>query len=305
MGPDKAVSDTGAHPLSLAFMRGHPAQAARVLEALPADAAAQLFLQSPARLGAAVLTAMLPHRAALCVAALSDERVLELLAGMATQPTVALLRQLPEARRQRLIAGLPTAAAMASSLLLGYADDTLGAWADPDVVMLGASTRASDALARVREAPLAHPVVFVAGSERRLVGELGIGPLLQAPGAATLATLMRRPAALLRAHAPLAGTAAHPGWELSSLLPVVEPGDRLVGVLTRDALARALRRAVPAALGAAPGGLPALMAHGYWQALSGLMDAGLTLLPRAAPVLPQTQASADASAPATREDDGR
>jgi magnesium transporter len=299
------MSDTSAHPLSLAFMRGHPAQAARVLEALPTDAAAQLFVQSPARLGAAVLTAMLPHRAARCVAALSDERALELLSGMATQPTVALLRQLPEARRQRLIAGLPTAASMASTLLLGYADDTLGAWADPDVVMLGASTRAGDALARIREAPLAHPIVFVAGSERRLVGELGVGVLLQAPAAATLATLMRHPAAVLRAHAPLAGTAAHPGWELSSLLPVVEPGDRLVGVLTRDALTRALRRAGPTADGAGPDSLPALMARGYWQALSGLMDAGLALLPRAAPVLPESPANADTTAPTMERNDGR
>jgi magnesium transporter len=292
-----AVTDASSHPLSQAFMRGHPAQAARVLETLPIEAAAPLFVQSPARLGAAVLTAMLPHRAALCVAALSDERALELLSSMGTQPTVALLRQMPEARRQRLIAGLPTAAAMASTLLLGYAEDALGAWADPDVVMLGAGTRVADALARLREAPPAHPVIFVADGERRLTGEVGVGALLQAPGAATLATLMRRPLATLRAHAPLTGTAAHPGWELASMLPVVEPGDRLVGVLTRDALARALRRvAPPAAQRDSTAGLPALMARGYWQALSGLMDAGLALLPRVAPVLAETDSQAAAEA---------
>ena len=79
---------------------------------------------------------MLPRRAARCLAALDDARALELLAPMGTQPTVAVLRHLPSARRQALIAGLPTAAALASTLLLGYAEDTLGAWADPDVVML-------------------------------------------------------------------------------------------------------------------------------------------------------------------------
>ncbi len=122
---------------------------------------------------------------------MDDERTLELLSAMGTQPTVALLGHLAEPRRQRLIAGLLTAAALASALLLGYAEHSLGAWADPDVVMLAASSRAADALARVSAAPLAHPVLFVADGDRRRIGEVGLAQLFQAPAAATLATLMR------------------------------------------------------------------------------------------------------------------
>lgn len=269
------------HTLSQAFMRSHPIQAARVLDALPADEAAELFDTVPARLGATVLATMLPHRAAQCVTALADARALELLAPMGTQPTVAVLRQLPEPRRKQLIAGLPTTAALASTLLLGYADDTLGAWADPDVIMLSAEVHATDALDRVRQAPATQPMLFVTDSERRLVGIVGLSGLLHAPEGATLATLMQRPAHVLTAHAPLAGTQAHPGWESSSVLPVVEPGERLVGVMTRDALARAQRRAAPPSSTTADDAtLPVLFARGYWQALSGLLEAGLTLLPR-------------------------
>ena len=279
--------------LSLAFMRTHPVQAARVLETLPLAEASQLFQRTPAHAGAAVLAAMLPHRAALCLAAMTDDRTLELLSAMGTQPTVALLRHLAEPQRQRLIAGLPTAAALASSLLLGYAEHSLGAWADPDVVMLAATTRAADALARVSAAPLAHPVLFVADGDRRLIGEVGLAQLIQAPAAATLATLMRAPAARLAAHAPLAGAAAHPGWELTSMLPVVEPGERLVGVLTRDALARGLRRTLqPGEAGSGAVRLPGLLAQTYWQGLSGLIDAALGLLPGVAPVWPATPPSA-------------
>lgn len=269
--------------LSLAFMRGHPAQAARVLEALPVDEAAALFDRSPARIGAAVLAAMLPQRAARCIVALEAARALELLAPMGTQPTVALLRHLPEPRRRELIAGLPTAASLASTLLLGYTEDTLGAWADPDVVALPADTRAGDALERMRQVTVAHPLVFVADAERRLAGEVGLAALLQAPAGAMLATLMQRSAAVLAAQAPLTGAASHPAWEHSSSLPVVEPGERLVGVITRDALARALRRAAP--VEAQPGvagdaNLPVLLARGYWLALSGVIEGGLSLLPQ-------------------------
>lgn len=275
------MADDRDHALSLAFMRGHPAQAAQVLESLPADAAAVLFSQAPARLGAPVLAAMLPHRAAQCVEALGDARALELLAPMGTQPTVAVLRHLPEARRESLISGLPTAAALASTLLLGYAEDTLGAWANPDVVMLPADTRATHALEHMQQAPATQAQLFVADGERRLAGIVSLGALLQAPEGATLATLMQRPAHVLAAHAPLSAAPAHPGWESASVLPVVEPGERLVGVMTRDALTRALRRAAPSP--ASPdreATLPVLLARGYWQALSGLLEVGLALLPK-------------------------
>jgi magnesium transporter len=248
-------------PLTLAFMRGHPVPAAQVLESLPVNEAAALFARVPARLGAAVLAAMLPQRAARVVESLDDARALELLAPLATQPTVVLLRQLPEARRRRLIAGLPTAAALASTLLLGFTDDTLGAWVDPDVIMLGAETRVADALERLRLAPTGHAVVFVTDAERRLAGSVPLDTLLRAPAAASLATLMQRPAAVLLAHAPLAGTAAHPGWEQTSLLPVVESGERLIGVMTRDALARAVARAEPPPASAAAPSLPMLFAR--------------------------------------------
>ncbi len=302
------MADADDHSLSLAFMRGHPAQAARVLEALPDGEAAALFGRAPARLGAAVLAAMLPQRAARCVAALDDARALELLATMATQPSVALLRQLPEARRRALTAGLPTATALASTLLLGYTEDTLGAWADPDVVLLPAETRAADALRRMRQEPGAHALVFVADGQRRLSGTVSLGALLAAPEASTLASLMHRPVAVLAAVAPLRGTADHPGWTQTSLLPVLESGDRLVGVLSRDGLARALRRSAPPDAPAGAGdeaGLPMLAVRGYWALLAGLLDAGLALLPRVAPLAAPAPLAPPAPRAAPEPADGR
>jgi magnesium transporter len=277
------VADERDRSLSFAFMRSHPARAAGVLEALAPEEAAAPFERVPARLGATVLAAMLPRRAARCVERLGDERVLELLTVMGTQSMVALLRHLPPARRDRLTARLPAAAALATSMLLGYTEETVGAWSDPDVVVMPADTRAGDALARLRETSMVHPHVFVTGSERRLVGVVPLTTLLQAPAGGTLASLMQRPAAVLPAYGPLAAAPAHPGWASSSLLPVVEPGDRLVGVLSRDALARALQHLAPPEP-AAPATLPGLMARGYWQALTALLQGGLALLPTVPPL---------------------
>lgn len=280
--------------LSLAFMQGHPSSAARVLEALPISEAAALFDRAPARIGGGVMAAMLPRQASTCVAALSDARALELLATMNMQAMVSLLRYIPEARRQTLIGGLPTASALASALLLGYDEDTLGAWADPSVIMLPPETRAADALARVRQTEVAHPAVFVTDASRRLAGLVGLATLLRAPDGAKLATLMQSTAAVLRANAPLASATSHPGWTHASALPVVEAGERLLGVMTRDALTRALRRDQVESETTGPVlTLPGLLALGYWETLSGMVSTGLTLMPRVAPVVSIEQGADD------------
>ena len=121
--------------------------------------------------------------------------ILELLAPLGTQGTVALLRHLPESRRRVLVAGLPTGAALASALLLGYTEDTLGAWADPDVVTLpGRHPRGGGTGAAAPGVGSPHAQVFVVDAARQLAGVVAWHTLLQAPAAATLATLDAAPA---------------------------------------------------------------------------------------------------------------
>ncbi|MEO5694050.1 MAG: CBS domain-containing protein [Usitatibacter sp.] len=272
--------------LSLAFMRDHPSQAAQVLEMLPAADAVAIFERAPARVGAGVLMAMIPQAAARCLGTLEEERAQQLLAHMGTLAAVSLLRHVPEEGRRALIAGLPAAAALASTLIMGYTEDTVGAWADPDVVLMGSESRVGDALERVRRTRSPHPEVFVSDAQRRLVGVVGVARLVQGADGASLASLMHAPAAMLPAHAPLAAARSFPGWDIASALPVVEVDDHLVGVITREALMRARRLdAVPEA---PPASIPTIIARGYWQALAGLIQSGLGLLPTVPPVYEHT-----------------
>lgn len=273
-----------AETLSLAFLRSHPAEAARVLESLAPAAAAELLARVPARLAAPVLSAMLPNAAARGFGGLEDEQVLALLGELGTQPVVAVLRHVAEPRRARLIAGLPTAASLASQLLLGYVEDSVGAWTDPDVLALPGATRAAEALERVRHIEATVQRVFVTGAGGRLEGWVPLPMLLRAPEGATLASIMQRPEAGISAQTPLAGALRHPGWERASLLPVLESGERLVGVLTRDALTRALGRSARPARAAPGETLAGMLALGYWDALSGGAEAMVTLLPEVRPV---------------------
>ena len=267
-----------------AFMRSHPADAAQVVEGVAAADAAALFAAAPVRIGAAVLAAMLPAAAARVVEALDDERAMSLLASLGARAAVLVLRHIDEPRRGRLIAGLPTATALASRLLLGYPEDAVGAWADPHVLAFSGETRAGAALERLRAAEGSIDLVFVVNAGQRLVGAVALARLLRAPDTAPLDTVMARADAVLAAQTPLAGAASHPGWLAATSLPVIEADGRLLGVMTSDTLARALGRGAPRA---APGGadtIPGVIARGYWAALSGIVEAASALLPHVPPV---------------------
>ncbi|MEX0637961.1 MAG: CBS domain-containing protein [Burkholderiales bacterium] len=273
-----------AETLSHAFMRAHPAAAARVLDALPPAEASALLARVPARLAAPVLTAMLPAAAARSLGALEDERALELLGELRTQPMVAILRHVVEPRRSRLVSGLPTTASVAAQLLLGYVEDAVGAWTNPDVLSLPAESRAADALERMRHASLDAQHVFVTGAGGRLEGWVPLPALLRAPPGTSLASILQRPEAVLAARTPLPVAAHHAGWEDASILPVVESGERLVGALTHEALTRAVRRVQRLQRAEPPDTLGGMLARGYWNALSGGAEAMATLLPAVAHV---------------------
>ena len=274
--------------LTLTYITAHPSEAARVLERMPGADAAALFATVPARAGAPVLTAMLPSAAARILLSLHDEPALALLTAAGVQAAVTVLRYIPEPRRSRLLEGLPTATAVASRVLLGYPDDSVGAWADPDIIMLVPETRVNDVLARVRGGDEKKvDQVYGVDNEQRLIGIVDLLELLRVPDSTTLASVLHKPLAMLNAMTPLTGAATQRGWQLSSVLPVVERDGRLIGVMHRATLARAMARSRATTQPANDVTITGVLTRGYWDAASGLAEASLWLLPPAKPVMPE------------------
>jgi magnesium transporter len=269
-----------AERLTLAYVEAHPGDAARVLERLPTPQASAFFVALPARAVAPAFGAMLPIAAGRILAELPDEHTVSLLSALGTQPALSVLRHVPEARRAKLVAELPTVTAVASRLLLGYPDDSVGAWTDPEVVALPADAAVEDALLRVRAMPGTRvDEIYAVGMGERLLGSVELATLLRAPTHAALETITRKPAAVLPAASPLAGAATHRGWQHAAGLPVVEANERLIGVLRRATLMRALARNRSPSAHSETIDVLGVIAGGYWQAISGLVGAAVAALP--------------------------
>ncbi len=273
-----------AERLTFAYLEAHPGDAARVIERLPVENCAALLARVPARIAAPALAAMLPTAAARAIAALDDQPATALLAMVGPQCAVAVLRHVADPRRGRLIEGLPTAAALASRLLLGYEEDTVGAWTDPDVIALLPETRVEDALERVRNGGAQVEQIYLVGHDQRLAGAVGLATLLRASGASRVAELTPAPSPVISANTPLAGAATHRGWARAAVLAVIDRSERLIGVLRREALARGLARRPAAPRADAEQTVAGALARGYWSAVSGLFTAGLAALPSARPL---------------------
>jgi predicted transcriptional regulator len=131
--------------------------------------------------------------------------------------------------------------------------------------------------------------LYVVDSEEHLIGVVELHELLRAPETVTLAALMHKPPAVLTSATSLAGAANQRGWERASVLPVVDRAGRLIGVMRRGVLSRALARHRIAGHAATDVSLPGLLARGYWDAVSGLAAALLSLLPKAGAVWREKQ----------------
>jgi Mg/Co/Ni transporter MgtE len=269
-----------AQALTLAFLGEHPAEAARVMESIPAAEAAALIAGIPARIAAPVMNAMLPAAVGRLLVTLGDEDALALISATGAQGAVAMLRQIAEPRRTRLINALPTLTALASRALLGFPEDAAGAWTDPEVITVAPGTRAKDALERCRQSAQASiDRVLVVDAEQRLLGEVRLEQLLQATDASSVASLMQPVKDAIAAMMPLRSAMNARGWEYQLALAVIDAQGRLVGILRRATLLQAVRDRSAPEHARQGDSVTSVLALGYWTVLSGLASSALTLLP--------------------------
>lgn len=275
--------------LGRAYLAAHPADAARVLEALPTHEASTLFLAVEPNLAAPVAAAMLPTAAARILSDLPESAAIALAAGTSAPALAAILRHVAPELRSRLIAALPAPAAVAARMLLGFPEDSVGAWTDTGLVTVPAAASAATALDEVRAAPDSTlDQVYVVDAERRLAGCIGIHALLRADPRALAGSLARPTTATLSAMMTMTAARASTHWDRAQALPVLDRDQRLIGVLRRAALARALRpRSRGTDAGSGADSVTGVLAVSYWGLLSGISAAALSLLPAVKRVLPE------------------
>jgi magnesium transporter len=229
------------------FIHLYPDEAAHTVEPLaPEEVAALLERQEPP-LAAELLRRMPGETAAEALALVSDAVTPALVAALDPGTAATLLSRLDEERRQRLVTLLDPALATELSELMKYPADVAGGFMDPRVTTFRPHTTAREALTRIRSRRDQRiQDVFLVDEEGRLTGAIGLHDLaLAEPGTPVESIGATRPVRV-QAMAPREDVVAIAESGQVTSVPVVDLGDRLLGVIHHGDLVAATQEVASA-----------------------------------------------------------
>ena len=229
------------------LIRHYPDEAARMVERLPPEEAGDLLARQHPAQAAELLRRVPGGAAAETLAAIEDEPAARILAALDPVTAATLLSQLDEDARQRRVARLDPALAQELTELMAYPSNVAGGLMDPRVTTFRPGTTAREALTRLR-ALRSRGIqdVFLVDEEGRLTGAVGLQDLaLAEPGTRLESLAVARPVRVQAMDPQEDVIAVAESGQVASV-PVVDLGDRLLGVIRHRDLVAASQEAASA-----------------------------------------------------------
>ncbi len=166
----------------------------------------------------------------------SDEEIAALLARMDPDDAADLVLQLPQKRREPVVALLSPVQARRVRALLGFDPATAGGLMSPEFLCVYADATREEALERVRRSklpPEAVSWVYAMNTSRRLRGGLTLAELVRTEEGSRLWETIR-PVQSVRPDADLEEVARLMTDFDLTVVPVVDEDERLLGIVTVD-----------------------------------------------------------------------
>jgi len=223
------------------FLLDFPAEAARELEAMPAEDAAGLLAAQAPRAVVRAWEALAPDVARDVLERMPGTLARHVLAEAEPAASVAALAQLDAAAREQRLEGLSAEVARELRELTAYPENTAGRLMDPRVSPLRAGMSVAEAIERlraIRRRGLRE--VFVVDDEGRLAGRVEMQDLALAGREQALREVTRGVVAVARDLDPREEVVEILQRHPITALPVVNHQGRFVGVLRQAELVAAV-----------------------------------------------------------------
>lgn len=226
-------------PLVIAFMKSHPAEAARILEAIAPEVRGAFLENVPVLVGAQMLKTLDLFSAAQCLEAMDLKRVGILMDELPADIDASLLRLMPEEKRVLIIDHLSQELAGNIKLLLSFPEGTAGAIMTPQVLSLPEDVTVKEAMARIGQFP--RQVIYylyIVNRLNQLSGVINMSELMLSDDEALLSSIMGKHVTHLSAEDGTESILAHPGWFDHHALPVVDQEGVLLGTIRYGTIRR-------------------------------------------------------------------
>lgn len=226
------------------YLVKYPSTAAESLENVDVQALAAVAVALEPVEVARLFAHMLPHRVAAALTLLSPDLAAGILDHLEFSQTIRLMYQLEPTARSAIIARMHPASGQSLARALDFPPATVGRLMISRVGVF----RPRDAVERaIDELKLAHdplPLCFVVDERERSLGVVKVADLIRTPAARTMGELMTASAAAVSALARLENIREAVLADGPDYLPVVDPDQRLIGVLSKVEWAREMERGV-------------------------------------------------------------
>ncbi len=225
--------------LSQRFVKAHPTEAVKRLEALPAtDIAAFIESLSPA-LAARIFELIMSLKAVAVLEGLDKEKAAAMIAEMSIEPAAAMLRRMESVKCWALVNKLPDEIAKSLALLLHYPENTAGALMNPQTFTLFGDLTAKEALDWILKDPK-HLYYHIPVTDRahHFLGMTDTRELMLSTPDHHLSSLTHTGVGRLSPNLSREGILAHPDWQLYHELPVVDDDGIFLGVIDYQTLRR-------------------------------------------------------------------
>lgn len=213
----------------------HPADSAEVFEELEVEQQREVIEELEPGDAAEVLSYLDEEDAAEAVAELSAEEIAEILDEMEPDDAADILGELPDEQARAALADMEDPGEVAE--LLTYEEESAGSLMTSHVVSLRATASVGQALALLRQLQLDEEIayyLFVTDDDGRLVGVVSLRQLVTADLATPIAQIMSEDVISVPAEADQEAAAQTLARYGLLVLPTVDEGGRLVGVITAD-----------------------------------------------------------------------
>lgn len=225
------------------FFLDYPSEAARKLENMPADEAAELLTAQPQHAAAATWQFLAPDIATAVLERLPVATGTYFLTESVPAASAAVLARLPDDERDRRLASLDPQVARELREMLNYPDNSAGRLMDPKVSYVRSDLSVGEALARLRAMKRRGlRELFVVDGNGRLKGRVELHDIAVADHALSLEEITLPLLAAAKDLDPREEVVELlQKWPINEL-PVINHDGRFVGVIHQDALMTAIEQ---------------------------------------------------------------
>lgn len=237
-----------------AFLQNFPRDAARKLEGMQPEDAADILAEQPILILQRVWTRLAPGVADTILLRLPGEKAVELLKTLDAGPSATLLGRMTEQQQSHYLDKMEPGVAREIRELLEYPDDTVGKVMNTRVIAFNENIRVREALQQLRNQNLEElHHLYLLDDDMHLKGQVHIQRLALADEAQMLSSL----ATPLRAIATVLEPSADAIEKLNKFnlesLPVIDANDMLAGVIRGKDLINAFKAELASDMGAMVG----------------------------------------------------